>query len=97
MEGQAKLNTCALAGAFTIISGVDSFLHALLQSMGKEFLFYNAGTWNIVSSVYPWMSATTSGAFVGLIAGAILGFVVGFITAWLYNFVLARHSCKMCK
>lgn len=74
-----------LAAAFAIFWGVYLGLAAWLASLGVRFMWFSPEVFGLLATMYPGLTASGTGIFVGLVYGAICGAICGGILAWLYN------------
>jgi len=80
-----KWNWKALAVAFAIFWGVYLGLAAWFASAGINIWWFSSESFSLLASIYPGLTATTGGIFIGLFYGAICGAFCGGILAGLYN------------
>ena len=84
-QSVALLNWKGLAVAFGTFMGIYLALASLLASANMSFLWFNPGSFQILTSFYPVLTPTIQGAFLGLITGFLCGAFCGAILAMLYN------------
>lgn len=65
--------------------GTYLFLAALLNMTGLNYYWFSASTFELLQSIYPGLSATIPGAFLGLIHGAICGVICAGLFSWVHN------------
>lgn len=80
-----KLSIKALAITGAILWGIYMFLAALLAKANIEIIWFSNKIFDLLVSIYPGLSATIGGAFIGLIWGAVCGAICGGILSWVYN------------
>lgn len=89
-EDPHKLSICALATASGVFYGLYLFGAALFASANVKIVGFSDQVFALISSIYPGVSATVSGAFIGLIWGLICGAICGGILGALYNIAMDK-------
>jgi len=87
-----KWNVKGLAVASGIFYGVYLAAAAGFASANITTVWFSPQMFSMLASIYPGLTATTTGIFVGLLWGLFCGALCGGIFAWLYNWASAK--CK---
>lgn len=88
----SKLSVCGLGVGLAVSWGFGIFVMGLLS-----WLFgYGTAMVAVFSSVYIGYAPTFIGMIVGTIWGLVDGFIAGVIIAFIYNWVVKCHHCKLC-
>ncbi|MFQ6020650.1 MAG: hypothetical protein ACE5J4_01355 [Candidatus Aenigmatarchaeota archaeon] len=82
-----KFNVKALIVLGAVFWGLYLFVAALFASANIETLWFSNEAFSMMSSVYPGVTATAAGAFIGLIWGVLCGAFCGGIFGWVYNWL----------
>lgn len=85
-----KLSASALALMGSVGWGLYLFVAALLASAGIEILWFSNEVFALIASIYPGLTATLSGAFIGLVWGLICGALCGGIFGGVYNLIMDK-------
>lgn len=85
-----KLSVSGLAIIGSIFWGGYLFIAALLASADIETLWFNNSIFALASSIYPGLTATVAGAFIGLIWGLACGAFCGGLFGGVYNFIIDK-------
>ncbi len=83
-------NWKALAVASGTLMGAWIFFAALFQLGNVSFWWFNPTVWLLLAATFPGVSATLTGAVIGLVWGFACGAVCGGVTAALYNWANKR-------
>ena len=83
MNGKFNVKAWALAGA--IFWGVYVFLVPLFAMGNITFLWFSDGMFTWLGHMYPGLTPTVFGAFIGLLYGVFCGAFCGAVFAWLHN------------
>lgn len=87
---QTKLNVKALITIGAVFWGGYLFVAALFASAGIETLWFSNEVFSLISSIYPGVTATVNGAFIGLLWGLFCGALCGGIFGWVYNWLAKK-------
>lgn len=90
MAESKKLSVGAWATTASIFWGLYLFFAALLVSANIEILWFSNKIFDLVSSMYPGVTASVVGSMIGLIWGLICGAICGGLFAWVHNLVLNK-------
>ncbi|HLC72364.1 MAG TPA: hypothetical protein VJH37_02165 [Candidatus Nanoarchaeia archaeon] len=85
MASFQKLSIKGLFLAGGLLWGGNLFLHALFASANVNFLMWNTQSFVLLSQIYPGITATFTGAVIGLVWGFFCGGIAAAIFGWLYN------------
>lgn len=80
-----ELNVKAWATTGAILWGIYMFFAPLLAMGNIRFLWFSNEAFALLSSIYPGVSASVGGAFLGLVYGAICGAVCLGLISWVHN------------
>lgn len=83
-----KLNVKAWAITGAILWGAYLFLASLLAIGNVKFFGFSNQAFELLSSIYPGLTASIGGAFLGLVYGAICGAICAGLFSGVHNKVL---------
>lgn len=83
-----KLNVKAWAITAAILWAAYLFLASLLAIGNVKFFWFSSQSFEFLSSIYPGLSASVGGAFLGLIYGLVCGAICGGLFSGLHNWTL---------
>jgi hypothetical protein len=83
-----KLDVKTWAITAGIIWGGYLFLFPFFVMSGFTYYWFSINAFILVRSIYPGLTATVGGAFIGLLHGAICGAICGGLFALVHNWIL---------
>lgn len=87
---EQKLNVKAWAVTGAILWGAYLFLAPLLAMGNIRFFWFSNEAFGLLVSIYPGLSASIGGAFLGLVYGIICGAICIGLFSGVHNWVLKK-------
>lgn len=84
-----NLNVKAWAASAGILWGVYLFLAPLLAIKGVNFMWFSNEMFQMLTTLYPGLTASGIGAVIGLVYGVICGAICGALFSWTHNKALS--------